>query len=211
MWYHVDVMYISRKQKNRNYVRKGQFDFSHRKAAEEIEREKEKTESLPPPEDMLIEKHSRDVLFSWRSPEFEMFERDKKWYLYVTLILLAIVAYAVLTNGLVMAITFILVGVVGYIYIHKEPRVLDFMITEDGVVAGREIYDFNNLKSFWIFYEPEGVKVISLHTESHLVPYVHIPIHNEDPLEIREILLGYIPEEKHEPGIIETLYRLLKL
>lgn len=184
---------------------KGQFHFSHR-ADKEPERPK-----LEPPRAKLIDYHSSDDLLSWRAPEFEIFERDRKWYLYITIVLLAVVTYAIIMNALVMAITFILVGAVGYIYVHAKPRILTFMITEDGVVAGRDIYEFKNLNSFWIFYEPEGVRVISLHTKSHLVPYVHIPIHDQDPAKIREILLDFIPEEKHEPGMVETLDRILKI
>lgn len=168
-------------------------------------------EELESPHDMQIEQHSRDVVLHWRAPEFETFERDRKWYLIVTIILLAIIAYAIFTNGLIMAITFILIGVVGYIYIGKKPRVLDFMITKDGIIAGREIYEFDNLNSFWIFYEPEGTKVVSLHTNSYLLPYVHIPIDDQDPVKIREILLAHLSEEKHEPGMTETLDRLLRL
>jgi len=160
---------------------------------------------------MLIEKHSRDVRLAWRAPEFETFERDRKWYFYITAILIAIIAYAIFTNGLVMAITFILIGVVGYVYIEKDPRILDFMLTKDGVVAGREIYDFDNIQSFWVFYEEDGLRVISLHTQSYLVPFIHIPIGDQDPTEIRKILLEYIPEEEHKPGMMDTLDRLLKL
>ncbi|HRY82376.1 MAG TPA: hypothetical protein P5232_01550 [Candidatus Moranbacteria bacterium] len=195
------------------------------KNKEQIEQEEKETEEkeeqklLPPddfselesPHDMLIEKYSKDVFLHWRAPEFETFERDRKWYLYISAILIAIIAYAIFTNGLVMAITFILIGVVGYIYIEKEPRTLDFMITKDGVIAGREIYDFDNLKSFWIFYEEDGLRVISLHTESYLAPFIHIPIHDQDPSEIRKILLQYIPEEEHKPGMMDTLDRLLRL
>ncbi len=166
---------------------------------------------LEAPRDMLIEKHSRDVRLHWRAPEFEIFERDQKWYLTITGILIAVVAYAIFTNGLVMAITFILIGVVGYIYIEKEPRTLDFMLTRDGVVAGREIYDFDNIQSFWVFYEEDGLRVISLHTQSYLAPFIHIPIGDQDPTEIRKILLEYIPEEEHKPGIMDTLDRLLRL
>lgn len=171
----------------------------------------DKYEKLEAPRDMLIESHSEDVFLSWQAPEFEMFERDKKWYLIVLGMLLLIIGYALFTNSIVMAILFILIGVVGYIYINKEPRILTFMITKKGLVVEREIYEFDSLKSFWIFYEVDNIRVISLHTEGYLAPYIHIPIHDEDPVMIRKILLDYIPEEKHEPGIAETLDRLLHL
>lgn len=159
----------------------------------------------------LFKEHSTDALAAWRAPEFEKYERDRKWYFIVALILVAIVSYAVWTNSPVMAITFILIGVVGYVYVEKEPRELYFAITYDGVVAGREIYAYENLESFWIFYEPDDLKVISLRTRSHLTPYVHIPIHDQDPVAIREILLDYLPEEKQAPGFLEVIDRLLRL
>jgi len=175
-----------------------------------LESEEKKTEDSDSSESMLIAENSEDVLLHWKTREFEILKRDKKWYIYGTIILLAIVIYALFTNGLVMAITFILIGMAGYIYINKEPRILDFMITKDGLIAGREIYDFDNLKSFWIFYDND-VRAISLHTKSHLIPYIHIPIGDEDPVKIREILTKYIAEEKQEQGIVETVERLLKL
>jgi hypothetical protein len=172
--------------------------------------EQNKKLELESPHDMMLAEHSEDVMMSWKTLEFEMFERDKKWYMMILGILILIVAYAIFTNSLIMAITFILIGVLGYIYINKEPRELDFMLTKDGVVVGKEIYSFRNLKSFWIFYEPE-IRVISIHTQSYLNPYLHIPLADEDPKKVREILSKYIAEEKHEPGMLEILDRFLKL
>jgi hypothetical protein len=162
------------------------------------------------PEEKLIAEHSADVLVHWKAPEYETYERDKKWYTWITLALIAIISYAVFTNSPIMAITFILIGVTGYIHIHREPEIFDFMITYDGIVAGRQIYDYDNIRSFWIFYEPEGKKVISLHTQSHLAPFIHIPIENEDPVDIREVLLEFMPEEKHNQGLIELFERILR-
>jgi hypothetical protein len=178
-----------------------------RRPAGALDRQNSQLES---PEDMLIEENSEDTLLHWKAPEFEVFERDRKWYLYITLILLAVVAYAVYSNSLIMAITFILVGAVGYIHIHKEPQILDFMITEEGVTAGQEIYEFENLKSFWIFYEP-NIKAISLHVKSRILPYIHVPLGDQNPVRIREILLKYIPEEKHQLGAIEIIGEIFKL
>lgn len=153
--------------------------------------------------------HVRGALLRWRAPEHEIMEKSQRWYLYVALFLVAVIAYALYTNSPVMAITFVLIGVVGYIFINKEPRIVDFYITPDGIVADREIYEFENVKSFWIFYEPGQVKVISLHTRNKLIPYIHIPVHDEDPVKIREILLEYIREEKQNPSAVDTFERML--
>ena len=177
----------------RQYLQKGRAHFEE--------------ELLEAPHDMLLE----GALFHWQAPEFETYEKSNRWYLIAALILAAIVIYALITNSLIMAITFILIGVVGYIYLQKEPRILNFFITYDGIVVENEIYDFDDIKSFWIFYEPGQIKVISLHMKGKLLPYVHIPIHNEDPVKIRKILLQFIPEVKQEITMIDTIERLLRL
>lgn len=172
--------------------------------------ELKKIEEEDVPEEKLIAQHSKDVLAHWQAPEFEVYEQDKKWLKIIAFFLVAIIAYAVYANSPIMAITFILIGVVGYIHLGKEARILDFMITYDGIVAGREIFEYERINSFWIFYEPENdTKVISLHIKSYLTPYVHIPIHNEDPVRIREILLDHIHEIKQDHNIVDALERFL--
>ena len=156
-----------------------------------------------------VSKILENSLMHWQAPEYEKYEKGRRWYLYAALVLLLIIGYAVYTNSPVMAITFILIGVVGYIFINRDPRTIAFAITRDGMLAGHELYDFDNIRSFWIFYEPHDIKVVSLHTKSLLMPYVHIPIHEEDPVNIREILLQYIPEVKQDPSLVDTFERLL--
>lgn len=156
-----------------------------------------------------MEEDNHGAVLHWRAPEHEIMEKSRKWYLYVLLLLVAIVAFAVYTNSPVMAITFIMIGVVGYIFIGKEPRILDFAITDEGVIAGREIYEFENMYSFWIFYESDGIKVISLHMKNKIIPFIHIPVHDQDPFEIREVLLEYIPEIKQDPSPVDTFERFL--
>lgn len=174
------------------------------------EKEAEQEELLPAPHDLMIKEYSRDALMHWRSPEFEKSGWDRRWYLIATLVLAAIVIYALVSNSPIMAITFILIGIVGYIYLQKEPRILDFMITYDGIIAGKEIYEFRDIKSFWIFYEPH-IKVISLRMKGKILPHIHIPIHDQDPVKIREDLLKFIPEKEQELTLVDAIEKILRL
>ena len=154
---------------------------------------------------------SGNILFHWQAPEYESYERDKKWYTVMALGLLAIIVYAFFTSSPLMAITFILIGIVEYIYVSREPQMLDFMITKNGVVAGKEIYEFEQIESFWIFYEQESIKSLSLRIKSNLMPFLQIPLHNEDPEEIHKILTQYIPEIKQDYRLRDSLSRMLRL
>lgn len=169
-----------------------------------------KGEYLEGPEDFMIAEHS-DVLIEWQGPEYEHFPKEKRWYMIASLILAVIVMYALINNSPIMAITFILIGIVGYIQLEKAPRLLTFKVTHDGVMAGKELYDFDNIESFWIFYEPPHTKILSLRVNALLTPYIHIPVHQIDPVKLREVLLDFVPEKKQKPTLIDTIERLLHI
>jgi hypothetical protein len=152
-----------------------------------------------------------DILHSWRAAEFEVYEKSGRWYIIAALFILALVAYALLTNSPIMAITFILLGIVGFIYSQKPPRSVTFAITTKGVLADKELYLYENIFSFWIFYEPMHTKTISLHTKASMLPFVHIPLGKEDPVALREMLLQNIDEIKQDPSLIDTLERVLHI
>ncbi|MEI9966233.1 MAG: hypothetical protein WDN67_00965 [Candidatus Moraniibacteriota bacterium] len=82
------------------------------------------------------------------SPEHEAFELGPRSRVIVTVVLIAVIAYALITNSPLMAITFILVGVVGYLLQHQEPEVLSYSLTSRGIVAGRDFYRYETIESF---------------------------------------------------------------
>ena len=193
-------MYIGKGEKTKK-------DFFDRDSEEGEEKEKAEPKFEREEEQEAVNPIS--VIYKWRAPEHEIQEKDRKWYVIVGLILGAIILYAILTDGLIMAITFIMIGVVGYIILNKKPREINFYITDDGIIADKEIYEFENIKSFWIFYEVHGVKAISLHTMNKFRPFVHIPLGTEDPTKIREILLDYIEEIKQKSNVVDHFERIL--
>ena len=152
---------------------------------------------------------NKTSLLEWRAPEFEIYEKSGRWYLASAALLTGLVIYALITNSPIMAITFILIGIVGYIHLQRNPEMLTFKITPRGIVAGKDLFAFENIKSFWIFYDPTHTKTISLHTNGSMLPYVHIPLGNEDPVEVREILLEFVEEIHQEPSFIDVLERVL--
>lgn len=150
--------------------------------------------------------------FSWQAPEYEHFEKHPKWYWVMGGILLAIVIYAIATNSILMAITFILIGMLGYIYAEREPRTIQMEINPDGIKVDNYFYEFDDIRSFWIFYEvEEGLKILSLHSKKTFLPHIHIPIGNANPILIRETLINYLPEIRQELTIIDRLERLIGL
>jgi len=196
-----------------NLIRVNSMSFDLKKARTITHQEKEEIadafEYEAPEQEPA--KRSSDGRISWTAPEYEVYEKSTVWYLGAALIIFAIATYAMVTESPIMAITFILIGVVGYLYLQKDPRTLDFNIDHRGIRAGRELYEYDNMDSFWIFYDPPHTKTLSLRTKASMIPFVHIPIADEDPLVIREILLEYLPEIKQEPNFVDALERFLHI
>jgi len=155
---------------------------------------------------------SDEPSFFWEAPEYEHFEKHPKWYWIMGGILLAIVIYALVTNAILMAITFILIGMLGYIYAEREPRIIQMEITPDGIRVDNYFYNYDDLRSFWIFYEAEeDIKVLSLLSQKTFLPHIHVPIGNANPIKIRETLLQYLSEIKQELSVLDRLERLIGL
>ena len=172
------------------------------------------TESLPPalpPGEEELSSGDGGAYVVWEGPEFEVFARDWIWYGVAASILLLIVIYAIIVNSPIMAVTFILIGVVGYIYLQKEPRHLTFAVTDEGVVVGDEVYRYDDIESFWIFYEPPHTYLLSLRVKNHFTPHIHIPLHQVDPVLLRRTLVEFVPEVRQEMGLVDTLERLFHI
>lgn len=150
-------------------------------------------------------------LLQWETPEHEPLELGPRSSIVVTALLIAIIAYALYTDSPLMAITFILVGVVGYLLLHRDPQTLSFFVTTKGIIAGNEFYEFDAIESFHFYEGPPFENLLSLRTNAKLIPYVHIPTAGIDADALRETLREFVPEERHEPGLVDTLEKLLHI
>lgn len=125
--------------------------------------------------------------------------------------LFVVIAYALFTNSPLMAITFILIGVVGYLFLTKDPADVEFIITREGIVVGRNLYAFEDIHSFWIFDEAPLENVLSIHSHGMLAPFIHLPLGDLDHDTMRDVLLQYIPEEKQEPRMVDIIEKMLHI
>jgi len=153
-----------------------------------------------------------EPVFAWETHEYEYIEKHPKWYWIMGIALLAIIVYAIVTNSILMAITFIMIGMLGYVYAEREPRLIHIEINPEGVVVDKIMYEYDDLKAFWIFYEVEaGFKVLSLHSKKTFLPHIHIPVGDTNPILIRETILNYLPEIRQEMTIIDRFSLMIGL
>jgi len=168
---------------------------------------------------MTDEKNSAEidhgnVFASWEFPEFKKFKKSKIWYLVAIIVLALLVLFSVLTTNYLFIV---IIGLFVVIYVMRnrlDPGLLPIQLTEDGVVIGEKtFYEWAEIKTFWIIYEPPEVKNLYLDFRSSFRATVSVSLENQNPLNIRKILLNYLKEdtEKENESFSDGLSRMLKL
>lgn len=146
----------------------------------------------------------------WTAPEFTKYKKEKSWFISLGIIILALIVIAIILKNFLLVIGLILAAFVIYIYAQKEPRKIQFSISGKGIRADQNIYKFEDLKSFWIFYNPPEIKELSLRSKKMLMPYIRIPLEDQNPVEMRKLLLKFLPERRHKESIIDTWARRIR-
>jgi len=141
--------------------------------------------------------------FVWEAPEYERKEKAKSWFIIPAIIAIAICVFALLTDNYLFMVLVLMSFFAFYIYANKPPRTIKFKINEKGIEVDNRPFEFEHLRSFWIFYNPPLEKTLSLRSRKTFFPYLRIPLADESPTEIRKFLLNFIPEKKHQESLID--------
>lgn len=182
------------------------IDLRKTKGTSPSEREKEgETQKTPPPKQTL----KQNVLYEWSALEFEKREKDVYWYSTLAIVSAALAIFFLFTKNYLGALVTVLLAALIYVYSQKDPRTIRFAITPLGVKANEDLHPFEELISFWIFYEPGEIKELSIRTRRLASPYLGLPLGNTNPIEIRKILLRFLPEKKQEEPVANILARKL--
>ncbi|MFH0852130.1 MAG: hypothetical protein V1845_00775 [bacterium] len=150
------------------------------------------------------------INIEWQALEFESHEKGPGWFITVGAIALAFFAIALIMANYIFAILIILAVFVVFLYAIMEPQIIKFRINARGISTGDKFYDYQDLKSFWIFYEPPATKELSIKTKRLLMPLLKIPLADQNPVQIRRALVKFLKEEKQEQSLAEIMAKKLR-
>lgn len=140
------------------------------------------------------EEHGK-VLASWTFPEFIQYQRGMGWYIIIGLVGIGLLIWTILTANFLFALIIILVAIITLLHSRRQPAKIAIQITEDGIKVSSKFYEWGDLKNFWIIYEPPEVKTLYINSKSNLTPPLSVPLEEENPVEIRKILLTWLEED----------------
>ena len=147
----------------------------------------------------------------WEAPSF--YYNPQKKYPALVVIGLLCGAGAMLFYHLdtLTAIFLILFSLVLILYTNKKPTISKVVVSHAGVTIDDSAYYYKDLKSFWLDYSPNGPKELSLESRKWYMPYVKVSIENQNPVEIRSLMINFVAEREHEKSLIDLISRKMGL
>ena len=148
---------------------------------------------------------------SWEAPSF--YFNPQKRYLSLLIIALALAGGAMLfwQKDTLTAIFLVLSSLVLILYSNKRPEISRITVDQKGIAIGDTLHYYKDLRSFWLHYDPGNAKELSLESKRWYMPYVKISIENNNPLEIRSLMINFLPEKEHENSLVDIIARKIGL
>jgi hypothetical protein len=148
------------------------------------------------------------AIISWSAHEYEYRERHPHWWLWPGGAALALALLGILIHSYFFVAFVALSFAVVIMYGHRKPREMDFAVTREGVIAGRALHRFADIKSFCIF-DATAPYEVSLEVDHITSPYLRLPLGDLHPNKIRAVLSDFLSEEQHRESMTDHLTRIL--
>ena len=148
---------------------------------------------------------------SWHASEFKEYEKNLGWYI-------ALVACAILIMGFFVivqkdffaAITIGILTIMIVFFARQKPQVLEIQLNNKGVYHGQVHIPYKQIKRFWIV-DKHPHRTLNLETSTYLNRLMILELDEQDPDEVREFLLEYLPEhEDSEPTFAQRVIHWFK-
>ena len=155
--------------------------------------------------------HDSVNLISWEAPTFNYNPNKKYLALVIIFIFLGAGTLLFLKKDFLLVIFLVLYALMLIFYANKKPEVSKITLNQSSIKIDDQIYYYRNIKSFWLDYEPSGLKELSIEPKKWYLPYIKIPIEKENPLNIRSLVLNYVQEKEHEKSLVDLISKKIGL
>jgi len=155
-----------------------------------------------------------EEIHTWIVPEYIKHVRTKRWYIIAILGALFLLIFAFFTANFLFAVIVVVASLIIFLNDKQEPEQVQISIMGTGIIVGRKFYDYDDFKTFSLIYKPQdNVRNLYFEFNNGLKQRISIPLENENPLQIRDDLLKYLPEdlERINQPLSEGLARIFKI
>jgi len=155
----------------------------------------------------VLEEH---YITSWMTPEFVYHEKPAWWHIVAYGFVIIITLLMIFLKEWFGLVVFVLIGVLIYQYSEIKPKNIEIALTTVGVRFGNKFYPYNEIKSFWVIYNPP-IKTLNLELTKRFSPIITVQLGNIDPVVIKSILREHLLEDSERTeDVIDKLIRMVR-
>lgn len=145
---------------------------------------------------------------TWTGSEFIAVAKTPSWYLGLAgfIVLSCVVLYFISGGDLIPVISVSVIGILFAIIAGKQPRELQYNISDQGVSVGQRHYSFNEFKSFSLQHDG-AIGYISFLPLHRLRPELTIYFAPDDEQRIFDTLAQLLPNEQRPETAIDKLVK----
>ena len=173
------------------------------------EKQKEPAETPKKEEAPKTELKTSLPFIKWETLEYEYIPKSNNWFWSVGIITLGIMFASALLGNVLFAILVLIGGLAVIIYGARKPKKVSFSFDSRGLQIDKRLFPYENLRSFWIHYDPPYKKLLTIEPKKIFMPTLIIPLGDTDPNAVREYLLKFLKEERREESFIQTISHLI--
>ncbi len=145
----------------------------------------------------------------WEAYEHDWFPKTTHWFWIIGGATAVLMLVAILFNNFLFAILLLVGGFALALHGAKIPELVHYSLTPKGIRLNDQLFPYDRLRSFWITNEHVGHKVI-IQIDRLLLPHLVLPMTEDVNGEhLREYLLQYLAEERHEESLADMLFDYL--
>lgn len=157
-----------------------------------------------------IELSSSRSLIKWEDLEYEYLPKSNNWFWSIGVIAVGLIFASILLDNFLFAILILIAGLAVILLGAKKPKRVIFSLTAKGFQIDKNLFPYENLRSFWIHYEPPYKKILAIEPKKFFMPVISVPLGDTNPNVVREHLLKFLKEERREESFIQTIIRLIR-
>lgn len=152
-----------------------------------------------------------NVIYSYEALEFDKYHKSPTWYVMFSIIFILLLIYAIISRSPITFVVFLLLFIVTLLISTKDPSNIIIEITKNGInLDKKRTFRYQDIEAFGVFIR-EDVRFISIYLTEGMMRYARIPLGEENPEEIADILEQYIPREDGKERFMDTIDHILKI
>jgi hypothetical protein len=144
---------------------------------------------------------------SWQAHEYFHQEKSNDWYWGLGIIAITAAVLAIVFGNTLFGLVIVLFAFIAGMQAHREPKLINFELTNRGIVINHVLYPYSTLDSFWIaeqhLNKPDPKVLVK--SKRPMMSFLHLPVENVNIEDVRDFLLIYLKEEELEEPLLEKV------